>query len=133
MKLTNGEVFKAKAPLQQLTKQEFPVKVSFALIKLASRLSEAYGPIEQCRSGLIQRYGTQPEHGPMKIDPTIEIKDADGKVTDSKPNPQWVQFAAEYDELMAQEIEVVFEEVILPDTAEISPGALLALEKFVKV
>ncbi len=133
MKLTNGEIFKAKKPLQGLTTQKFPVKTSFALIKLATVLSEAYAPVEECRSVLIKRYGTQPEHGPMRIDPVIEVKDEDGKVISSNPNPQWVQFCIDYDELMAQEVDVEFEEVTLPDTAEISPGALLALEKFIKV
>jgi len=133
VKLTNGEIFKVRGPLQGLTKQEFPVKTSFALIKLAATLSNAYEPIETCRAGLIQRYGVKPEHGPMKVEPIIEIKDEAGMVVSSKPNPQWVQFCTEYDELMAQEIEVEFEEVFLPETARISPGALLALEKFVKV
>ncbi len=133
MKLTNGDIFKAKRPLQGLATQKFPVKTSFALIKLATKLSEYLAPIEECRSGLISRYGVKQEHGPMRIDPVIEVKDTEGKVVGTKPNPQWDQFCAEYDELMAQEVEVVVEEVFLPDTAEISPGALMALEKFIKV
>jgi len=133
VKLTNGEIFKVRGPLQGLTKQEFPIKTSFALIKLAATLSKAYEPIEICRSGLVQRYGIKPEHGPMRVEPIIEVRDEDGVIVSSKPNPQWVQFSTEYDELMAQEVEVEFEEVCLPETAKISPGALMALEKFVKV
>ena len=34
MKLTNGEIFDAREPLQKLLEQKFPVKVSYGLANL---------------------------------------------------------------------------------------------------
>ena len=120
MKLTNGEIFNAKEPLQQLIKEKFPVKVSYGLAKLASKLDAQLQVIEKVRQGLIQTYGETDPDNPrqIRVDPQSE---------------GFPKFAEELGELMTQEIEIVFDVVTLPDTLEIEPKVLMALEKFVKV
>jgi hypothetical protein len=120
MKLTNGEIFNSKEPLQKLMDERLPVKVSYGLAKLAAKLNEQLQIIEQVRQGLIITYG--------EPDPKV-------------PNRTWVnptsdkysKFVTEYGELMKQEVEIVLDVVTLPETLEIEPSVLMALDKFVKI
>lgn len=120
MKLTNGEIFNAREPLQKLMAEKFPVKVSYGLAKLAAKLNDQLGVIEKVRQGLIQTYGEKNPENPMQIrvDPQSE---------------GFPKFASELGELMSQEVEIIFEVVTLPDTLEVEPATLMALDKFVKV
>ena len=120
MKLTNGEIFNAKVPLQQLVANKFPVKTSLALVKLVQKLNEFLIPVEQVRSGLVKTYGKPDSKNPnqARVSPGDE---------------GWEKFLSEFEELMSQEVEVVFDVVTLPDTLEIEPATLMALDKFVKV
>ena len=158
MKLTNGEIFKTRHgmdrdgkpvdALGELLQQKLPVKVSLEVVKLAQKLSEYLKPIEDVRDGLVKQYGTPLPNGMVSMQPTIEIKDEDGKVTGTEPNPQWQKFNEEYAELMAQEVEVVFTPVSLPEKVaatcdkcnhnmdkalEIQPSILMVLEKFITI
>jgi len=120
VKLTNGEILNAKVPLQQLVANKFPVKTSLALVKLVQKLNEFMIPVEQVRAGLVKTYGKPDEKNPnqARVSPEDE---------------GWDKFRAEFDELMAQEVEVIFDKVELPETLEIEPSVLMALEKFIKV
>ena len=120
MKLTNGEILNAKVPLQQLVANKFPVRTSLALVKLIHKLNEVMVPVEEVRSGLVKTYGKPDEknRNQAKVSPE---------------DPGWDKFQAEFNELISQEVEVVFEKVVLPETLEIEPSVLMALEKFVKV
>ena len=120
MKLTNGEIFNAKEPLQKLIQERLPVKASYGLAKLAAKLETQLGVIEKVRQGLIQTYGEKDPDNPMqiKVDPQSE---------------NFPKFAAEIGELMSQETEMVLEVVTLPDTLEVEPAVLMALDKFVKI
>ena len=120
MKLTNGEIFNAKEPLGELMKQKFPVKVSYGLAKLASKLNDQLQVIEKVRQGLIQTYGEKNPDNPMQ---TRVVPGSEG----------FPKFAEEYGELMSQTIEIVIDVVTLPDTLEIEPAILMALDKFIKV
>ena len=135
MKLTNGEIFNAKEPLTKLMGEKFPVKVSYQLAKLAGKLSEQMLVIEKVRNGLIQTYGEPNPDNPQQI-----------SVLPNSENFQ--KFASELGELFAQEIQVVFEVVKLPEMVastcdqckhnmdrplEIEPYILLALDKFVEM
>ena len=142
MKLTNGEIFNAREPLNALLSMKLPLKTSYGLAKTAAKLNEQMGVIEACRKGLFMTYGRpDPKRSTNLImTPEIEQRDGDGKVmNDSEgkpimvPNPQLPKFAEEMGELMMQEVEIVIEKVALPDTLEIEPTTLMKLEKFVKV
>lgn len=120
MKLTNGEIFNAKEPLLELTKEKFPVKVSYGLAKLAAKLNDQLQVIEKVRQGLITTYGEKDPDNPtrIRVDPQ------------SKGFPKFME---ELGELMAQETEIVIEVVTLPDTLEVQPAVLMALDKFIKI
>ncbi len=120
MKLTNAEIFNVKEPLQQLVAMKFPIKTSLALAKLVQKLNEHLIPAEQVKDGLVKTYG-KPD---PKNSQSIQIQPGDEK---------WSKFAKEYAELMAQEVEVVFQKVALPDTLEIEPAVVMALEKFITI
>ena len=135
MKLNNGDIFGAREPLQKLIEQKFPVMVSYKLSKLVTKLSEQLKVIEEVRNGLIKTYGEADKDNPqqVRVDPSSE---------------NFGKFAAEFNELMSQEVEVVFEKVKLPEKVaatcdkcnhnmdkalEIEPSVLMALEKFFEV
>lgn len=125
MKLLNADIFLAKGPLEKLIEKELPVKVSFALAKLANKLSEAYATIEQVRTGLIQRYG----------EPNPENPEQSSVLPEHAGYPKFVE---EFNELMEQSVEVVIDVVTLPEMVDgvaltIEPSTLMALEKFVTV
>ena len=119
MKLTNLEIFNAKEPLEKLLQEKLPVKSSYGLAKLAAKLGDQLQIIEKVRQGLFQTYGEKDEAArQLKIDPQSE---------------GFPKFATEMGELMAQEVEIVIEVVTLPDTLEVEPATLMALDKFVTV
>ena len=120
MKLTNGEIFNTREPLQKLMQEKFPVKVSYGLAKLAAKLDDQLQVIEKVRQGLIRTYGEQDPDNPMQTRVLPQSK-------------KFPKFAEEYGELMSQEVEIVFDVVTLPDTLEVEPATLMALDKFVKV
>ena len=135
MKLTNGEIFDAREPLQKLLEQKFPVKVSYGLAKLANKLNEQLKIIEEVRLGLIKTYGEASKDNPKQINVDPESKN-------------FQKFADELSELFTQEVEVIFDKVKLTENVaatcdkcghnmdkmlEIEPNILMALEKFVEI
>ncbi len=120
MKVTNAELFNVKEPLQQLMANKFPVKTSLALAKLVQKVNHHLIPAEETKDGLVRHYGKKNPKDPTQIG--VEPGDAN-----------WAEFAKEYAELSQQTVELVFERVQLPETLEIEPAILMALEKFVKV
>ena len=122
MKLTIAEIFNVKEPLQELARQKLPVKTSLAVLKLIRKLNEHLIPAEEVKNNLVKQYGGPPVDAPNSGQISIQPGDAN-----------FPRFAEEFSELVQQEIELVFEKIILPDTLEIEPAVLMALEKFVKV
>jgi len=118
MKLTNGDIFKAKEPLQRLIDERLPVLTSYKLAKLASKLNDQLRVIDEVRQGLIRMYGEPGERGQVVV---------------AENSENFPKFVEEFDELMALEIEIVIEKVKLPETLEIEASALMALEKFIDV
>jgi hypothetical protein len=119
VKLTNGEIFNARQPLEKLMEVKMPIKVSYELAKLVSKLNEQLQIIEKLRLGLVKTYGT-PQDNPSiyKVIPGSK---------------GYSQFFEEFGELMVQEVNITFEPVSLPDTLEIEPSILMALEKFITI
>ena len=140
MKLTNAEIYNATEPLKKLMEQTFPVKTSLALVKLSRKIGEQYVMIEEVRNGLVKKYG---EVNPanvtqLMVRQMIPKLDNEGnpvvvnEVPEMELNPNFEKFVLEHNELMLQETEIVFEPVELPDTLEIDPATLMALEAFIK-
>jgi len=123
MKLENGEIFTGVPALNTLYDMEWPVKVSFALARLSRKLQEPYKDIEKVKDGLVRKYGKE------NADSKIELKPED---------PNWEKFANEFNELMAQTTEIVFEKIQLPEEVDgkpvtIKPNLLVPLEKFIEI
>ena len=120
MKLTNGEIFNAREPMQKLMAEKMPVKVSYGLAKLVAKLEGQLQVIEKVRQGLITTYG---EQDPDNSTQTMVLPQMEG----------FPRFMEEYGELMSQEVEIVVDVVTLPDTLEVEPAVLMALDKFIKI
>lgn len=133
MKLTSGEIFSAKEPLQKLLAEKPPFAVSYGLAVLASKLDPQVRIIEQVRQGLFETYGAPDPENPRQLRPPQPMIEDDNKKM--VENPQAVKFISEYNELMSKEIEIVLDVVEIPSTIElnIEPTVLLALMKFIKM
>jgi len=133
VKLTNKDIFVAREPLQKLLGEKFPVKISYGLAKLAKKLNDQLEVIEEVRQSLIKKYGESNEKGQMEV---------------KQDGENWGKFIEEFNELMAQEVEIVLGKVKLPEKVastcdkcnhsmdksyEIEPALLMALDKFVEV
>jgi len=117
MKLKNGEIFNAKQPLEKLLQEKLPIKTSYGLVKLTAIFNEQLGVIDTCRKNLVETYG-----------------DKDGeKIEVRQGTDNFRKFAEEYGELMSEEVDIEIEVVTLPDTLEIEPSVLMALDKFIKI
>ena len=123
MKLTNGEIFASREPLEALLQMKFPVAISFKLAKTATKVNEALKVIEGVRNGLINRYGAPNDLGQMWVAPNSE---------------NFELFVKEFNDLLAIEVEVAIDKVKLPEEVdglpfEVEPSLLMALEKFVTI
>ena len=122
---TNAEIFGAFPSLDKVAQLKLPVKTSFAVAKLVQSLSPAYQAIETVRNSLIQKYAIVHKDEKGKDERAPSIKQTDDN---------WPQFAAEFGELLALEVEVEFDKVALPDTAiEIEPATILSLMRFINI
>uniref|UniRef100_A0A6M3KCU8 Uncharacterized protein n=1 Tax=viral metagenome TaxID=1070528 RepID=A0A6M3KCU8_9ZZZZ len=143
MKVTNGDILNAVAPLNKLMEEKFPVKVSFGLAKLANKLAGPIKDVEDTRKGLINTYGQLDENGKLKT----KKNDGGLEILDLTPEAE-AKLNAEFAELMVQEVELVVEKVKLPEKVaatcdkckhnmdkmlEITPSILMALDKFIEV
>ena len=103
MKLNNGNIFRAKEPLQKLLQERLPVKTAYALAQLAKALNDQLTVIELTRAGLFQTYGTPNEKNIRNLE---VLED----------NPNRAKFLEEMGTLMTMEVEVVLQPVVLPET-----------------
>ena len=118
MKITNGDVFGTRETLPELLKERLPIKTSYWLARLTKKLQEHLQVIEELRMRLVKEYGVENAE-------THVIEVAPGKVG---------AFYTEFNEVLAQEIEIDFNPVELPsDGLNIEPRILLALDKFITV
>ncbi len=102
MKLNNGQILRAKEPLQGLMKERLPVKIAYALAQLAKALNGQLTVIEQTRAGLFQTYGTPNEKNRQNLE---LLED----------NPNLEKFREEMTTLLSMEVEIVLEPVVLPE------------------
>jgi len=133
MKLQNGDIFRAREPLQKLMEVKLPVKASYQVAKLANTLNLQLKIVDDVRNKLITEYGTKSESGQISIDQT---------------SPNLPKFLEEFGELLEQEVDLQIEKVKLPESVsatcdschhnmnrqlEVEPSILMALEKFIIV
>lgn len=120
MQVCNGDAWVAKAPLQELLKEPWPVKAAYSLARLGRRLNEQIAIIDEVRNRLINQYGEKGEKG---------------QVTISAESPNWPQFIAAYNELMDEPVDIALDKIVLPDVEGLSvlPQTLMSLDAFVEV
>ena len=124
MELLNMEIFGAVNALNTIFEMELPVRTSLSLAKLINKLNEPFLSIEKVRVGLVNKYGE---------------KDSETNQTSIKPdNENFPKFLGEYNELMSQKTEIVFDTVMLPQEVNgkpliIKPALMVALVKFVEI
>ncbi len=125
MQVTNGDIWQARGPLQEVLAVKWPIKTAYWLGKLGQEIDRHYGLLDQMRVKLVQQYGTE----------------GNGQFTISPESPEWVQFATEMNELMMIQVEIPYERIILPPridkdeskAPEFLPATLMALDPFVEV
>ena len=138
MKVKNNEILNAVGALNKLLEVKLPVRTSFQIAKLASKIKEPLEAFNKVRDGLVKTYGVTSEQGTTPGSTIIKTK-----------NPEDLQkFADEFEELMNQETELVVDTIKLPEkvaatcdachhnmdkSLEIEPAILVALERFISV
>jgi len=120
MKITNSDIFGAAKPLEELSKEKLPIKVSYQVAMLIKELAAQEDVIEKMRINLLNQYGVK----------------ADGKITITADNPNFQKFFDEMNIIFAKEIEIKFEKIELPSEIDgkifnIEPNKLLLLDKFI--
>ena len=120
MKLTNAEIFNSKGSFQKLLSQRLPIKTSYKLLGVVSKVNNQLTIIEAARSKLVEMYG-QPDPKRTEL----------YRVTPDCPGCS--KFMQEFGELMRLEVELDIQPVSLPDTLEIEPSVLLVLDKFIEI
>ena len=123
MELFNYEIFSAVQSLNTLTEMDLPVRTSLSLAKLIGKLNESYSAIEKVRVGLVNKYGEKNDKNQITVDQTGE---------------NFPKFIEEYNELMNQKTELVFDVVKLPQEVNGKPLAvktsvIIPLQKFVEL
>jgi len=138
LRIKNDEIINAVDALNKLLGMRLPVKTSFQIAKLVTKLREPLENFSKVRDGLFKTYNVQSERG--ESPETV-------KLITKNPN-DFSKFASEMEELLKLEMEIVVEPVKLPEKIsstcdqchhnmdrmfEIEPSILLALEKFVSL
>jgi len=122
MEVTLKEIWSCRGALQALmTQHKFAAKVSYRISKMVKAIEAEYAEIDKARIALVKK------HAP---------KDDKGNPKDSIPpnTPEIEAFVKEFNDFLAAEkVELDIKPVELPEDAEISPGVLYDLDKFVTV
>lgn len=118
MRVTNGDIWQANVAVGELCGMAWPVKVAYRLAKLARKIGQEHRDIDRVRVRLVERYGHATANGQFQVAPD---------------SPSFAGFVADWNALIAEEIDVEIEPVALPlvDGMEIKPGTLLAMGPFI--
>lgn len=120
MKLTNAEIYNSRGSFEKLLVQRLPIKTSYEILSVVSKINAQLIIIEATRSKLVEIYGQEDpkRKGLLRVTPDC---------------PEYSKFLGEFGELMRIEVDVDIEPVLLPDTLEIEPSVLMVLSKFIKL
>lgn len=122
MKARYDELIPARAALAKMEDKPLPVKSSLAVARLAHKLDDEIKTFASVREGLRKKYNIEFKTG---TDGNTEF------VSSKKENID--KFTSEFEELLGQEVEIIFDKINLPDSLEIEPSILMALDKFVNI
>ena len=133
MKVTNGDISGAHKALAELAPQKMPVRISLAVLKLRQLLKPFADNVEEMRVKLVHEYGEASPQG-LSIPPTILVPDPEheGRLL-PEVNPKHELFMRDFGEVRDVEVVLEFEPIVLSGTVELSPAAVMALEKFITI
>ncbi len=120
IKLTVGELFNLKRPVEMLVLCKVPLKTSYAIGKMAKLIGDELVIAGAKHDELVIEYGA-------KVPPTFR------EYAVLETSERYDEFNEKMAELKEIDIEIDAVPIVLPDTLEIEPAVLMALEKFVKV
>ena len=128
MELTNGTIFSAKEPLNQIISLKFPWDIAYEIAEIIISLNEQLEKIEMVRLSIVKKYGKEDEK-------------EKGKVSISADSPNYFQFIDEYNALMLKKVEVNIQKVKIPkkvfkeacEGKTIEPSTIVALKSFVEI
>jgi len=120
MKVRYDELIPAREALTRIQDKPLPIKSSLAVARLAHKFDDEIKTFASVREGLKKKY-------------SIEFKAGDDGNTEfvSNKKDNVDKFSREFEELLGQEVEIVFDKINLPDSLEIEPSILMVLDKFV--
>jgi hypothetical protein len=102
------------------------------LTQLANTVKAEVALLDAQRDELIKKYGTEDGDGGVSLAPSIVEKDESG-VEIRKPNPKFLEFNQEFNELLSVEKEVSYAPIKLSDLANIeSENNYATLFKFIE-
>jgi hypothetical protein len=122
MKLQNQDIVEAKTALAELMKVRLPMRESIAIAHLDLKLREPLEAFIKVRDSLFEKYEIR------------RVRNEDGQVqftSDKEENAK--AFTEEFNELLRMEVDFEFDKIKLPETLEVEPSVLLALERFLEV
>lgn len=130
MKIKVGELKVIGEGLSEILGKELPVKPSYWLARIATKLDSELRAFEKARVNLVIKYARKDEKG----NPIVK-KDKDGKPTRDYDVPDMDAFNKEYDELAEQEIEININPIKLDALGDINlkPIILAKLEKIIEI
>ena len=131
--IKNSDVWLAKGAFDKLAAEKLPVAVSYRLALLVQEIGKQYVVLSQVSDSLVRKYGTEKEGRGLTVEQDSE---------------NFEKFVAEFNEVLAEDYEMVAEMVTLPEEVsytcskcetvttkplELEPSMLVALTAFVKV
>jgi hypothetical protein len=125
--ITTAELNSAFITLQKLSQSKWPIKASYWIGRLMTKLTADYQASITARNGLIEELGVNKEGVGFAVEPMIMVDDK------AQLNPNWSIFQKREAELMETNIEVNVPQIKLEEfgDVEIEPAALYVLDKFI--
>jgi hypothetical protein len=115
-----------------ILEEKLSLVAKYWLNQLANTVKAEITLLDAQRDELIKKYGTEDADGGVSLAPALVEKDDSG-VEIRKPNPQFLEFNQEFNELLAQEKEVSYAAIKLSDLANIETSNNYAtLFKFIE-
>lgn len=130
MKIKTGELRKIHGGLIEILKIELPVKPSYWLARIATKVEPETATFERARMGLILKYANKNKKGEL-----VFLKDKNGKLTKEYDIKDLESFNKEFNELAEQEIEINIKPIKLDALGDvkIKPIILAQLEKIIEI
>jgi len=130
IKLKAGDLRNIGSGVMEILKIELPVKPSYWLARIATKIDSELKAFETARMNLIKKHAKKDKKG----NPLV-IKDKDGKPTNNFDVPDIEAFNKEFKELTEQEFEINVDPIKLDALGDIKikPVILAKLEKIIVV